>query len=237
MHKLVRVIPPRLRRRLEVFLIDHGWPSPRRAGAVGIERYGHRGYVGAAELYDDMGLEQFEFMVQHGLQPDDVLCDVGCGSLRGGCRFIDYLQPGHYLGLEGESKLLELGIRYELDDAEYRARRPEFVISYEFEFHKFSRSPTFALAVSVFTHLTEGDIRRCLANLADHLTGPCQFFASFFESDEPMLNFRDSHSQLGFYHTREQMERFGSETGWTPTYIGEWGSPAGQQMMKYSIDR
>ena len=236
MYKLARVIPPRLRRRLEVFLIDHGWPPPRATGAVGIERYGHRGYVDTAGLYDEMGLQQFEFMVQQGLRPDDVLCDVGCGSLRGGCRFIGYLHSGHYLGLEGESELVERGIRYELDDAIYRASRPEFVISYEFEFNGFSRSPTFALAVSVFSHLTEGDIRLCLANLADQLTGPCQFFASFFESDRPTPNFRNSHSQLGFYYTRQQMARFGSETGWTPMYVGEWGSPANQQMMKFSID-
>jgi hypothetical protein len=32
------------------------------------------------------------------------------------------------------------------------------------------------------------------------------------------------------------MERFGADTGWTTTFIGEWGSPSGQQMMQFSIE-
>lgn len=233
MYKLAKIIPSPLRRRLEVFLIDHGFPPKRRRGAEGIEQLRHRGYVGKELWYHTMGRRQFEFLVGQNLQRSDVLCDIGCGSLRGGHLFIEHLDAGNYLGLEGEGGLVELGIEHELEAGASASKAPEFVISYEFEFRRFSRSPTYALAVSVFSHLNESDICLCLRNLADHVTGSCQFFASYFESDQPRPNFQESHPQLGFYYTREQMMRLGREAGWTPSYIGEWGSRSGQPMMRF----
>jgi hypothetical protein len=116
-----------------------------------------------------------------------------------------------------------------------RTSAPEFVFSYAFEFDRFSRSPDFALAVSVFTHLTEKDIRLCLQNLARRVTAGCQLFASFFETQRPCSNFKHSHPRLGFYYTREQLELLGRDAGWSTRYIGEWGSPHNQKMMHFAI--
>ena len=151
MYKFARIIPSRLRRSLEVLLIDHGFPPKRRRGAAGIAQLGHRGYVGRESFYDKLGRRQLDFLVGEGLQRSDVLCDIGCGSLRGGCRFIEYLDAGDYLGLEGEGRLVQLGIEHELDAGVLVSKVREFVISYHFEFRQFSRSPTYALAVSVFS--------------------------------------------------------------------------------------
>jgi len=45
-----------------------------------------------------MGQWQLDFLVGQGLRPWHCLLDLACGSLRAGVRFIDYLEPGHYLG-------------------------------------------------------------------------------------------------------------------------------------------
>jgi hypothetical protein len=232
MYRLARILPKRLRRRLEVFLIDRGFPTKKKSGTPGIRQLGHRGYVGSA--YEASGRRQFEFMIEHGLQPSDVLCDIGCGSLRGGRLFIEYLDRGNYLGLDGESELVELALRHELDPSVREAKAPEFVISYNFEFGRFTRSPTRALAVSLFSHLNETDIRRCLESLGGHVSRPCQLFASYFESARPLPNFRKSHPQLAFYYMRDHMHRMGHDAGWMTTFIGEWGSPAGQLMMRFT---
>jgi hypothetical protein len=136
--------------------------------------------------------------------------------------------------LEGEGKLVELGLEHEVDPHVREAKAPEFVISYEFAFQRFSKSPTHALALSVFSHLTEPDIRLCLTNLARHVTGSCLFFASYFESERATPNFRKSHPHLAFYYTREQMHGLGRDTGWTTTFLGEYGSPSGQLMMRFA---
>jgi hypothetical protein len=182
---LKRVVPERWRRRAEVFLVDRGFPVWKKLGQRGIQRLGHRGYVGRPELFESLAKLQYEFMLKWGLAPSHVLCDIGCGCLRGGRHFIQYLDPGNYLGLEAEPALVTLGLAHEVPRDILAAKTPEFVISERFEFDRFSKSPDFALAVSVFSHLTEGDIRRCLTNLAQRVTGTCHFFASFFAVPEP----------------------------------------------------
>src|SRR5215475_8544809 len=50
---------------------------------------------------------QIFFLKQMGLQPAHYLLDIGCGTLRGGIPLIDYLDPGHYFGVEVRPLVLE----------------------------------------------------------------------------------------------------------------------------------
>ena len=234
---LKRLLPEPWRRRAEVFLVDRGFPVRKKTGVRGIDQLGHRGYIGKPAHFEELGILQFEFLLNQGLAPTHVLCDIGCGSLRGGRHFIDYLDSGNYLGLEAEPALVTAGLAYEVRQDLIATKAPEFVFSSRFEFERFSKAPDFALAVSVFSHLNEADILRCLGNLAHRTTGSCRFFASFFEAPEPRPNFKRSHSHLAFYYTRDQMEGFGRQTGWTPLFMGAWGSPSGQPMMRFSISK
>jgi hypothetical protein len=123
MYRLARIIPKRLRRRLEVFLIDRGFPTKKKRGMRGIEQLGRRGYVGTTEWYEAAGQSQFAFMLEHGLQPGDVLCDIGCGALRGGRLLIEYLDRGNYLGLDGEGSSSSPGFGTSWTRACERTRR------------------------------------------------------------------------------------------------------------------
>lgn len=222
------------KRRLHVRLVDRGYPPRKKVGIEGIEQLGHRGYVGRE--WETTGRYQYEFMLRQGLKPSDVLCDVGCGSLRGGWRLIKYLDPGHYLGLEAEQRLVAMGLEQEVGAQVAGEKFPEFVISSTFEFSRFSRSPTIAMAISLFSHLTPSDICLCLSNLAAFVKGPCRFFATFNEVKRPTSNYARSHAHLAFYYTRAQMEEFGRATGWRPAYVGGWGNLLAQQrMLQYTI--
>src|ERR1700727_1489218 len=48
----------------------------------------------------ESGRTQFNYLVKHGLQPGDKMLEIGCGNLRAGRLFIDYLDPGNYYGLD-----------------------------------------------------------------------------------------------------------------------------------------
>jgi len=43
--------------------------------------------------YENAGAMQLEFLRKEGLQPDDQLLEIGCGVLRAGQYFIEYLEP------------------------------------------------------------------------------------------------------------------------------------------------
>ena len=44
-----------------------------------------------------------------GMSPDSKLLDIGCGWLRSGVWFIDYLEPNCFFGIEPWEERLELG--------------------------------------------------------------------------------------------------------------------------------
>jgi hypothetical protein len=206
-------------------LIPQSWEGERL-----IQIVGHRNYIGGG--WDKIGKLQLNFLLEHGLTPSHCFLDIACGSLRGGVHFIDYLEPGNYLGIDKERKLIELAIEKELGDSVYKNKKPEFVISDRFEFNKFSKKPKFSIAQSLFTHLTPEDIRLCLGNLRDFVDTGHILFATFSEG-RSSLNRKRSHSIVMLKYSKVEMEAFGQQTGWKASYIGDWDQPRGQLMMKY----
>ncbi len=200
-------------------------------GERGIRLLGHRLYVGGK--WEEIGKLQFDYLVRQGLGPQDCFLDIACGALRGGVHFIRYLDAGRYLGLDREAALVEKGIEQELGQEVYEEKRPEFVISSSFEFHKFSQRPRMSLALSLFTHLTSADIQTCLANLRDHVDRDHIFFTTFFEGDSAR-NKTASHSLDHFEYSRDEMQAFGEALGWDALYIGDWNHPRNQMMMRYT---
>ena len=204
------------------------------SGSVLVDGDGHRDYVGG--MWEALGTLQFRFLVDQGLEPQHVLLDIACGSLRGGVRFIPYLQPGHYLGIEMHQKLIDAGIEKELGQKLYTLKKPELVVSDKFEFSRFSRQPDFAIAQSLFSHLTADDITLCLGNLRAVARSGAKLYASFFESERLEDNAARSEPRGKFLYTRDQMARFGAATGWSSRYIGDWKHPRDQKMFEYFLE-
>jgi len=201
-------------------------------GRLGICLMGHRQYVGGD--WDALGRLQFEFMLKMGLKPQHVLLDVGCGALRAGVKFIDYLDEEKYLGLDREKRLIQIGIKQELGRDLMRRKSPEFVVSDSFEFEKFSKQPDFAIAQSLFTHLAEADIRLCLQKLRRFMNPGGRFYATWFITDESHVNESPrSHSHRSFRYPRATVEEFGIKAGWRQRYIGDWAHPRRQMMIEY----
>jgi ubiquinone/menaquinone biosynthesis C-methylase UbiE len=204
-------------------------------GRLGIWLAGHREYVGGK--WDALGQLQFEFMLKMGLKPGHVLLDTGCGALRGGVKFIDYLDQGNYLGLDSEKWLIQLGIKQELGRELMRRKAPQFVVSGSFEFEKFSKRPDFAIAQSLFTHLVESEIRLCLEKMRRFINPGGRFYATYFIADDSQVNRPvRSHSHRGFPYPRAMVEDFGAKAGWRPKYIGDWGHPRHQMVIEYAAE-
>jgi hypothetical protein len=194
---------------------------------------GPRGFVGG--LWHELGDLQFRFLVEQGLRPEHVLLDIACGSLRGGVRFIPYLNVGNYLGVDMDRSLIDHGLENEIGRTLCSVKKPELVVSENFEFERLSKSPDFALAQSLFSHLTQDDIRLCLRKLKSVATAQTRFFATFLEVAQSTDNPLVSHPHAGFHYTRAEMEEFAVETGWHARYIGAWNHPRDQKMIEYRL--
>lgn len=205
--------------------------SLKPEGEIGIGLLGHRAYVGG--LWDEIGALQFNFLVSQGLRPSDCLLDIACGCLRGGVHFIRFLDAGNYLGIDKEARLIELGVDQELGRETLNLKRPEFVVSSDFEF-SFSKRPNYSIAQSLFTHLNRDDIMSCMSSLRKIATDDHVFFATYLVGNSrncPAV----SHSHARFEYSVEEMCAFGQEAGWAATHIGDWGHPRHQQMMRYQV--
>jgi SAM-dependent methyltransferase len=199
-----------------------------------VKLLGHREYVGG--FWEEIGKLQFDFLISQGLRPEHHLFDVGCGCLRAGIHFIRYLDVGHYCGIEKERELVRIGIAEELGQELFDAKRPVFIITDRFAFEFSETRPDFALAQSLFTHLTPDMIGLCLDNLRSRIADGGVLFATFNRSRTEKANPAESHDHDVFYYTCAQMEEFGLRAGWIPTYIGEWGHPRAQVMISYRPD-
>lgn len=100
--------------------------------------------IGSEVVAHSTPREMFEFLLPLGLRPEHCVVDYGCGSLRLGRPFIEFLEPGKYWGYEVTAEFLRIGqdmLPPELIEAkrpqlrvidaasleEGRAARPDFI--------------------------------------------------------------------------------------------------------------
>lgn len=204
-------------------------------GEAGIRTLGHREHIGGK--WEEMGQLQFDFLVSQGLEPHHYYLDIACGSLRGGIHFIPYLDVGHYLGIEKEALLVEMGLREELGPELAAQKKPEIVISSTFEFDKLSERPNFALAQSLFSHIPIDAIELCLTNLRPVLADGGVLFVTFNEVDQPVPNPEVAHDWGHFQYTQASIRDVAERAGWHYEYIGDWGHPRGQRMVRLTVHR
>lgn len=185
---------------------------------------GHRSRVGG--LWEQIGLLQFNYLVDQGLRPEHRFVDIGCGCMRGGVHFVRYLDTGHYYGIDKSNEMLGSGT-VELLDANLLGKKANLYHNDVFNLRHFRVQFDYALAQSVFTHLPPDDIRLCLTNLRGVMKPEGIFFATFFEG---------AHRLRGrsYFYPFATFEELAAKTGWQVEYIGEWNHPRDQKMMRFT---
>lgn len=121
-------------------------------------------YVGPPTQYDFMGATQFRLLCTLGLRAFHTLLDFGCGSLRAGRLFINYLDEGHYFGIEPNKWLIDDCIAQQLGRDLIRIKKPNFDYNDEFSIN-FDRKFDFVVAQSIFSHTGDDLVPIVLSNL------------------------------------------------------------------------
>lgn len=126
----------------------------------------HRDIVGGR--WDETGEAQMRVLLEAGLQPHHRLLDIGCGSLRLGCKVVPYLDPGNYWGTDQSAALMQRG--YDLELAEKDRLPPaQLVEDGGFAYPGIPDSIDFAIAWGVFTHLPAAHLAKALISLRARL--------------------------------------------------------------------
>lgn len=210
---------------------------------IAVNRGRHREAIGG--LWDELGQLQLDFMISEGLRPHHKLLDIGCGSLRAGIHFIRYLDVGNYVGIDPNTSLLDAGYEIELASCGLKERMPRgnLICTGDFDLPCPDGVFDFALAQSVFTHVTLNTIRKCFEQIASKIKVDGTFYATFFEISDSVLSSEPFRHDPGGvvtqgsrdpYHYRfEDLKYAASERRWTPHYIGGWNHPRGQHIAAF----
>lgn len=212
----------------------------------GVENGEHRKLIGG--MWDEIGELQLSVLKAHGLESHHTLLDIGCGSLRGGIRFIDYLNPENYFGLDISQSLLDAGYEVELRNAglQHKLPRENLVCDADFDFRRFPFGQTFdfALALSVFTHLPLNHFHLCLERLRPSIKDDGRFFATYFELSPGSPLYRPQVHQPGGvttfatkdpYHYRSRDLRSAAlNLGWAVEEIKDFDHPRAQKLLMFS---
>lgn len=195
--------------------------------------------------WEKIGHLQFDFLVSRGLLPEHRMLDVGCGVLRGGRHFIEYLEPGRYFGIDADPEVVA-GAHEELARLGLEARRPSLRLTDSFEVD-FGVQFDFALAQSVFTHLPLNSIGRCLANVSSVMAPGGRFFATYFPGPsgperwasipQPAAEGREAvvtHGDRNSYHYHaDDFAWLCRDLPLDLEVLGKWGHPHNQQMLLF----
>lgn len=201
----------------------------------------HRWSIGG--MWEQLGRLQFDYLAEHGLEPNHYFLDVGCGPLRGGVHFIRYLEPGHYYGVEKDPEKLEAGRDVEVPRYGLAHKNPKLFVMENFDFASLGQRFDFALAQSVFTHLPINNIIRCLMNMEQALVEGGKFYATFYENREGKRNLGEIEQKPGivthfdrdfFHYDLATFEWICGGTKLEVEHLGGWNNPRNQQMLVFT---
>lgn len=170
------------------------------------------------ESWLKLGRLQFDYLLGHGLQPGDRMLEIGCGNLRAGRLFIDYLDPGHYYGIDispdiltaAQGTLVEFGLQPKLPYLTLvRDLKLEFLPSAGF---------TVIHAHSVFSHSPIEVIEECLAHVGRIMTPDAIFDFTFDRTDGA------EHHVLreDFYYRTETLIALAERHGLNAELMKDW---------------
>ena len=171
-----------------------------------------------------------------GMRPEHHLLDVGCGAMRLGLAAVDYLDDGRYCGTETYGAYVEL--------ARELARKVGLTKSFqlahdaEFPFDRFGCSFDFAMAQSVFTHLSLPQMERCMAKMRAVMKPGGKFLFTYILGSHPTLGFvygQGHVMQRGWIDDEQFLADLGRRHGATfQPYLPQPPHPTGQSTAIYA---
>jgi SAM-dependent methyltransferase len=156
--------------------------------------------VGPPRLWKMKRDFQIRFLKQFGLEPRHHLLDLGCGTLRGGIPIIEYLEKGHYFGVEVRREVLDEG-RKELRKSKLVDKEPTLIVAEDLSSLVLDTEFDYIWAFSVLIHMEDEILYDALGFVRRHLKDDGSFYGNVNVSDRP-----DGSWRQGFPVVRRSLQ-------------------------------
>jgi len=231
-----RVLPyaQRLGRDVWLRFQSHDHLSYYRAVMRSDAARSREGAVGSntRESWLKIGQLQFDYLLGHGLKPGARMLEIGCGNLRAGRLFIDYLDAGNYYGLDISPDIL-LAAQDTVTEFGLQGKLPHLTLVQDMRL-AFLPEGQFDVvhAHSVFSHSPIHVIDECLSNIG-RLMAPDGFFDFTFDRTSG-----EEHQVLreDFYYRTETLIALAASRDLTATFMPDWDA-TGHAQSKIRVTR
>ncbi len=187
---------------------------------------------GLEALEKQMGNHQLEYLKNQGLKPHHSLLDYGCGYLRAGIHFIDYLEPGNYTGIDISSGRLNQGKRI-LAKLRLEQKRPELVALPDMKLEKLTgKKFDFIWSHGVLSHMPAEDIELLIKSLPNILGENSVFLGNYTELAEGKVKMATLRH---FFFNHSVFEKLCAKYGLRCEFMVEWENIHPHELSK--IDR
>ena len=200
--------------------LDNGYYSPFEVLSDSRkENNDHRKLIGGpTEYWDFVGNYHLNILKNYGLTPGMKILDVGCGSMRVGCKLIEYLDAHNYYGIDVNLGLVESGLNFEVPkyNLQNKITASNFIITDDFSFDDFNTKFDFGFAHSVFTHLHSDKLKLFLDRAHPLFKDDSKIIATFIFSDDVDLEYKRIKMADSYRYNEEIVCRIADETSWKP---------------------
>lgn len=152
--------------------------------------------------WDTVGKLQFEYLLAKGLLKNQRMLDFGCGTLRAGRYFIEYLDIGNYCGIDISEVIIDEAKKFVIEEG-LTTKKPTLIWNndLDLEFNDLiGMEFDVILAQSVFTHLFPEHIDTIIKNCSKVMGTGSRFYFTFHESDNlKQRNEKDFSQPYAFY--------------------------------------
>jgi SAM-dependent methyltransferase len=170
------------------------------------------------ESWLEIGKLQFDYAVGHGLKPEMRMLEIGCGNLRAGRLFIEYLEPGNYYGVDISPDIL-IAAQDTIAEGGLAARLPYLTLIKDLRLGFLPEASfDFVHAHSVFSHSPIGVIDECFAHVGRVMTSDGFFDFTFDRTEGP------EHQVLheDFYYQTQTLIQLAAKHGLDATFMDDW---------------
>lgn len=184
------------------------------------------------ESWLTIGQMQFDYLVKHGLKPDMRMLEIGCGNLRAGRLFIDYLDSGNYYGTDISPDIL-LAAQRTVQDYGLQRKMPYLSLVTDLRL-AFLPDDHFDIvhAHSVFSHSPLSLIDECLSHVGRIMAPGGRFDFTFDKTAGA------EHQVLreDFYYRTDTLLDLARSHGLEAEYMADW-EETGHQQSKIRVTR
>lgn len=126
--------------------------------------------VGPPGAWQESQRFQFDFLRSQGLSASDELLDLGCGPLRAGLVLVEYLEAGHYVGVDVRPRVIAEAQR-QVARRGLSSKHPRVLVSTTFGRDELGdRRFDVVWAFQLLYHLTDDQVTDCMVEIAGRLT-------------------------------------------------------------------